>query len=364
MSAEPASWRQVAPFMLSFATLPLIALGALFGGWWLALPAIYGWWLFPLLDLMLGRDDTNPDPETPETRIYRYALVPMLWVPLQLFTLCATLAYATRAAHLNALELLFLFVGVGIATGSVGINFAHELMHRSSRFERWLGDILLASVLYSHFRSEHLVVHHTHVGTPRDAVTAPLGEGFWHFFVRVLPACFRSALSAEAERLTTRGLSAWSARNPFWRYAFLQAAAILLALLLGGLLGLFLFLVQALTAVFQLELVNYIEHYGLTRRRGEDGRYEPVRPHHAWNATERASNWYLLNLQRHSDHHVKPARPYPLLQTYAADDAPLLPAGYPVMTLVALVPPLWRRVMNHRVRDWRRLHYPEAAPAG
>jgi alkane 1-monooxygenase len=132
-----------------------------------------------------------------------------------------------------------------------------------------------------------------------------------------------------------------------------------LALALGGWEGLGLFLMQAGVAVWQLELVNYVEHYGLTRRHLGQGRYEPVRPRHSWNASQRASNWLLINRQRHSDHHCKPDRRYPLLQTYAEDEAPLLPWGYPVMTTLAMVPPLWRRVMNPRVRAWRRQHYPE-----
>lgn len=361
MRPKLGTWLHLAPYTLSFVTLPLIALGAVFGGWWLALTPVYGWWLLPVLDAILGRDDTGEDPSVADARLDPYRMITLVWVPLQLALLYGTIVYATHTAHLGPGELLALFIGVGVVTGSVGINFAHELMHQPSRLERWLADVLLATTLYSHFRSEHLLVHHTWVGTPRDAVTARYNEGFWAFFARVVPASFRSALGAEAARLEKRELSPWSSRNPFWRYAALQAAALGLAVFFGGGLGVLLFLIQALVAVFQLELVNYIEHYGLTRLQREDGRYEPVAPRHSWNANERASSWYLLNLQRHSDHHVKPARPYPLLQTYGPEEAPLLPAGYPVMTLIAVVPPLWRRVMNRRVRAWRQRFYPSEA---
>jgi alkane 1-monooxygenase len=161
--------------------------------------------------------------------------------------------------------------------------------------------------------------------------------------------------------LARRRLPAWHRTNPFWRYAALQGAMLLFALALGGWLGLVLFLVQAFTAIWQLELVNYVEHYGLTRRHLGEGKYEPVRPHHSWNSARKASNWLLINLQRHSDHHYKPDRPFPLLQTYGEDEAPQLPAGYPVMTAAAMVPPVWRRMMNPRVREWRRRHYPDIA---
>ena len=132
-----------------------------------------------------------------------------------------------------------------------------------------------------------------------------------------------------------------------------------LAGLVGGRLGLALFVFQALVAIWQLELVDYIEHYGLTRRHLGEGKYEHIKPHHSWNAGHKATNWFLINLQRHSDHHWKPDRRFPLLQTYGTDEAPQLPFGYPVMTTLALVPPLWRRVMNPRVRAWRRQFYPD-----
>ena len=210
-----------------------------------------------------------------------------------------------------------LFAALGILSGTIGINYAHELMHQRNRAERWLGDILLAMVLYSHFRSEHLLVHHRYVGTPRDPVTARYGEGFWRFLPRVLRQN-RSRRSGPRPRLLARaGRPWWDRRNPFWRYAALQAGFAALALAIGGWWGLFLFATQAFWAVVQLELVNYVEHYGLTRRHLGGGRYEPVLPHHSWNADHRASNWLLINLQRHSDHHVKPDRRFPLLQTYA-----------------------------------------------
>ena len=158
--------------------------------------------------------------------------------------------------------------------------------------------------------------------------------------------------------LNRRKLPQYHRSNPFLRYWTLQAFMLLLAALLGGWSGLILFLVQAGTAIWQLELVNYVEHYGLTREHLSDGKYEHVRPHHSWNAAHKASNWLLINLQRHSDHHYKPDRRFPVLQNYTAEEAPQLPYGYPVMTMAAMIPPLWRRIMNPKVREWRKTHYP------
>ena len=232
-------------------------------------------------------------------------------------------------------------------------------MHQRNRLERNLADFLLAMVLYSHFRSEHLLVHHRYVGTPRDPVTARYNEGFHRFYPRVLQQCWLSAFRAEKEKLAKKDLPWTNGKNPFFRYWGLQAAMLVLAVILGGLSGLVLFLVQAGVAIWQLELVNYVEHYGLTRKHLGEGKYEHVRPHHSWNAAHKASNWLLINLQRHSDHHYRPDRRFPLLQNYTTADAPQLPYGYPVMTVMAMIPPLWRRVMNPRVRRWRQMYYPE-----
>jgi alkane 1-monooxygenase len=252
-----------------------------------------------------------------------------------------------------------LFFGVGVITGTVGINYSHELMHQKNKMERRMADILLAMVLYSHFRSEHLLVHHRYVATPRDPVSARMGESFYRFYPRVLRQSFWSAWGAEKAMLERRDRPVTDFKNPFWMYYALQIGFLILALILGGWTGVALFLIQAGVAIWQLELVNYIEHYGLTRKHLGDGKYEHVKPHHSWNAAHKASNWLLINLQRHSDHHYKPDRRFPVLQTYSAAEAPQLPYGYPIMTMAAMLPPLWRRVMNPRVRKWRDMYYPE-----
>ena len=351
--------RNALPFWLSLGMVPLAIVGALVGGWTVLLLPLSGWVMFSILDAITGLNEDNSDLDTPEEGLFWYRLLTLIWFPVQFVLLCWMIWYVPQADHLGLGERIGLFFGMGVIGGTVGINYSHELMHQKSALERWLGDLLLATVLYSHFRSEHLRVHHLYVGTPRDPVTARYNEGFHRFYPRVLVECLQSAWGAEKAMLARRGLPALHASNPFWRYWALQGAMILLALALGGWQGLLLFLLQAGVAVWQLELVNYVEHYGLTRRHLGDGKYEHVLPRHSWNAAHRASNWLLINLQRHSDHHYKPDRRFPLLQNYSAEDAPQLPYGYPVMTFCAMIPPLWRRVMNPRVREWRRKFYPD-----
>lgn len=356
--SQVAQLSQVLPFWLSLGAVPVAALGLFYGGLWVLLLPGYCWWLFSVLDAVLGLNTANARPDTSEDDLKLYRLLTMIWFPLQLILLLAFLWYVPRS-QMGALEKLGVAFGMGVMSGTIGINYSHELMHQKPKVERWLADLLLASVLYSHFRSEHLKVHHLYVGTPRDAVTARYNEGFHRYFPRVLRHTRQSAFAAEKAWLSRKNLR-WTHRsNPFWRYWALQGAFLGGAVLLGGWEGLLLFLAQAGFAVWQLELVNYVEHYGLTRRHLGEGRYEHALPRHSWNAAHKATNWLLINLQRHSDHHYKPDRRFPLLQNYTEDEAPQLPYGYPVMTFAAMIPPLWKRVMNPRVRAWRKQFYPD-----
>lgn len=360
-SSELRKLSHALPFWLSLGLLPLVWIGALYGGWTLLIVPLATWNLFAALDAVFGLNTKNADLSAQESDLYWYKLVTIIWCPLQLLMLVSLLWYVPQAEHLNSLERIGVFFGVGVITGTVGINYSHELMHQKDKLERWMADLLLAMVLYSHFRSEHMLVHHRYVATPRDPVTARYNEGFHRYYPRVLRECLISAFTAEKGMLARKKLPWTDLSNPFWRYWTLQAAFMAMALLLGGWSGLGLFLVQAGVAIWQLELINYIEHYGLTRKHLGDGKYEHVHPHHSWNAAHKASNWLLINLQRHSDHHYKPDRRFAVLQNYGSDEAPQLPFGYPLMTVLAMMPPLWRRVMNPRVRKWRDMYYPEIA---
>ncbi|WP_197916747.1 alkane 1-monooxygenase [Thiosulfatihalobacter marinus] len=358
-SSQVAKLSSALPFWLSLLLIPLIWIVAGLGSWWVLLVPAATWYLFSALDAVVGLNLENADLETTEEDLYWYRLITMIWPFIQFVTVFGLIWYATQSEDLSVAARIGLFFGVGVISGTVGIVYSHELMHQKNRTERWLGDILMAMVLYSHFRSEHLLVHHRYVGTPRDPVTARYNEGFHRFFPRVLLGSLKSSFRAEKEMLARKDLPWTDRSNPFWRYWGLQGGMLLLALLIGGWAGFFLFLWQAFIAIWQLEIVNYVEHYGLTRKHLGKGKYEHVKPHHSWNAAHMASNWLLINLQRHSDHHYKPGRRFPLLQNYTEADAPQLPYGYPLMTMFAMVPPLWKRAMNPKVRKWRAMYYPE-----
>lgn len=347
------------PFWLSLSLLPVVGIGAWQGGWYLALIPIYGFLVMTTLDAISGLDMRNPDLGHASHDLFWYKLITWIWAPIQFIAVFGALWLVCRTSHLSSREGLFLMMGMGVISGVVGIVYAHELMHQKNNIERRLGEFLMIFVLYGHFVTEHLAVHHRYVGTKRDAATARYNESFFLFFPRVLVGSFLSAWRVEAARLNSVQKPVLDISNPFWRYIGGIVVFLALAYLVGGWRGVGLYAIHAAVAVIQLEQINYIEHYGLQRIKLPSGKYEPVAPRHSWNAAHKITNFLLINLQRHSDHHVKPDRRFPLLQNYSETDAPQLPFGYPMMVLLLYNPWLWRRVMNPRVRRWRSMYYPE-----
>jgi alkane 1-monooxygenase len=316
-------------------------------GFWLWQMALFVYLVIPLLDVLLGVGAGNP----PEDRVAAlegnrwYRALVVLYVPLQFgVTVLGTWIAATHV--LTPLDWAGLLISVGGING-VAINTAHELGHKPVRWERWLARVALAPVAYGHFYVEHNRGHHARVATPADPASARLGESYWAFLPRTVLGSLRSAWQLEAMRLRHAGRSVLSAHNQNLE-AWAMTAALYAALALAFGPKVLAFLVaQAAYGISLLEVVNYIEHYGLLRASGADGRPERCTPQHSWNSSHLVSNLFLFNLQRHSDHHAHPARRYQALRHF--DDSPQLPAGYAAMLLLAYVPPLWRRVMDPRV---------------
>jgi len=318
--------------------------------------------VIPVLDVLLGVDDRNPSPaEAAALQRSRFLrALPFVWIPVQLALMGWTFWQAGHA-QLSALEIIGLTASLGVTTGGIGITVAHELGHKPGRAERAGATVLLAVVGYLHFLIEHNRGHHLRVATPDDPATARLGESYWVFWRRTVPAQWRSAWRLEVARLTRGGRSPASPHNRMLWYALAPPVLTVAVGLALGPVAAAVFVAQAVIAFSLLEAVNYVEHYGLLRRELAPGSYEPVTPLHSWNASHRLTNWLLFHLQRHSDHHAYPARRYPVLRHF--DESPQLPYGYATMVLIALVPPLWRRVMHRRLQAWRSVQPAAAAPA-
>ena len=342
------------PHLIGFILPPLIILAARLGGAWTFLPLTVVYVLLPVADRALNPD--NPAADDLAANPW-FRAITWSWVPIQI-GLVVWVLRAMASGQFTTVELAGLTLSLGVTTGGIGITFAHELIHRAGRFERALGEMLLASVLYLQFAIEHVYGHHRHVGTPRDPATARYGESIYRFVVRSLAGGAVSAWRIEVDRLRKRRLPAW--RNCMIGYAAIEVGTLMVVAWAWGWTSLAMFVAQAGIAVGLLEIINYIEHYGLFRREVAPGRYERIEPWHSWNSSHRVSNWVLINLARHADHHLTASKRYQVLHTL--DAAPQLPAGYSAMMLLALVPPLWRRVMDPRVESWRTAHLGPAKP--
>ena len=315
--------------------------------------ALYRPWLFvyliiPALDLLFGTDKTNP-PENAvsplEADNYYKALV-VAFVPIQFFvTIWGAWIVGTQA--LAWYEYLGVILGVGLLNG-IAIVVAHELGHKNAGWERLLAKVALAPVAYGHFAVEHNRGHHLRVATPEDPASSRMGESFWAFLPRTVIGSLVSAWELEKERLAKKGLPVLH-----WRNENLQAWAMTVVLFgaltawLGWIVLPFLIL-QAAYGAHLLEVVNYIEHYGLLRQKNpKTGRYVRCSPEHSWNSNHVVTNLFLYQLQRHSDHHANAMRRFQALRHF--EESPQLPSGYASMLLLAYVTPLWRAVMDKRV---------------
>jgi alkane 1-monooxygenase len=313
--------------------------------WWMG--PIWILALVPALDAVLGTDRSNP-PEWAVPQLDAdpwYRRLTYLYLPLQYAGLVWAAWYVT-AHDLSVASELGLALTVGTVAG-VGINTAHELGHKRDKLERRLSKVALAQTGYGHFYVEHNRGHHTRVSTPEDPASARFGESFWRFLPRTVGGSLRSAWGLAAGAQRRKGQRVWSLRNDVLN-AWVLSIALFAGLVAWRGPGVIPFLVvQAVFGFCLLEVVNYIEHYGLLRQRVANGRYERCRPTHSWNSNHRASNLVLYHLERHSDHHANPTRRYQSLRHF--DDAPQLPSGYALMICLAAVPPLWRRIMDPRV---------------
>jgi alkane 1-monooxygenase len=338
--------------------------------------------VIPVLDLAFGIDPSNPPDDVIEQlendKYYRRVII--AYLPLQFFILFAVmymLAYGNPIAGLTDLfgitnwvadtfgadlvrpmaeggqsdltwwEKLFLAVSVAGVMG-IGINTAHELGHKKESVERWLSKIALAPTFYGHFYIEHNRGHHVRVATPEDPASSRLGESFWAFWPRTVTGSLKSAWEVEAKRYKRKGT------HPFHIGNDVLNAWLMSAVLYGAIVAIFGWqvipycLVIIVFGFSLLEIINYLEHYGMKRQKvGEKQRYERVLPMHSWNSNNIVTNVFLYHLQRHSDHHANPTRRYQTLRDFK--ESPALPTGYAGMLTLALIPPLWRKVMDHRV---------------
>ncbi len=329
--------------------LPLSAAVALAlkGPWAWATPVV-SFVLLPLLELCMPQSTQNVPPEEEEERAQRFFFDALLYLNFPiLFGLTGWYLWVVQRELLSTSEVLGLTLGAGIITGAIGINVAHELGHRRRRYEQLMAKWMLMVALYQHFFIEHNQGHHKYVATDKDPATARRGEWLFAFWLRSIVGSWKSAWNIEKKRLQRAHLPLWSRHNEMLLYIAWQSGWLSAVTAFLGVKALLSAVVIAVIGVLLLETINYIEHYGLRRRILPNGRPEPVSPVHSWNSNHELGRIFLYELTRHSDHHYKASRKYQILRHI--DESPQLPFGYPTSVLLALIPPLWFRIMDPRL---------------
>lgn len=317
---------------------------------WLASGLVFAYVGVTLLDMLVGEDVHNP----PEAIIEQlasdqyYRALLYLYIPLLYFNFFLVAhTIATVGIPWWAVAVLAYHCG---AVNGAALTVGHELGHKQSRLDRFAAQVVNALPAYAHFCLEHNRGHHTEVATPGDPASAKMGENVYAFSLHEQFGGIRRGARFERERLARKGLGFWHWRNEILQGYALTALIWIAVMAIWGWAMIFFLLVQTYVAWWQLTLANYVEHYGLLRRRQNDGRYEPCQPRHSWNTNHIVSNVLLFHLQRHSDHHANPLRPYQTLRDF--DELPRLPSGYPGCFMLAMAPPLWFRVMDPKVMAW------------
>jgi alkane 1-monooxygenase len=330
-----------------------LSLGSAHPDAWAFLSPVVVFGLIPLLDALIGCAPANPreDDQVPETgHPAYYRLLSLVTVPALLGLLIWSGWVLVNHATWSWMGRVGWTLSVGVAMGGIGITVAHELIHKDPALERNAGGLLLAAVCFGGFKVEHVRGHHVNVSTPEDASSARFGQSLYRFLPHAYKHNFLNAWKLEAERLQRKGLEPFSRHNELVGWYGLSAAFLLGFTVAFGWRGAVFFLAQSFLAFTMVEITNYVEHYGLHRRKLENGRYERTTPAHSWNSNHLLTNLLLFNLQLHSDHHSFANRRYQLLRHH--EDSPQLPSGYPGMAVLALIPPLWFAVMNPKVRAY------------
>ncbi|MBK9637668.1 MAG: alkane 1-monooxygenase [Bacteroidetes bacterium] len=341
---KKSNWRWT-KYVVALVIPLLTIMGFIIGRWALYLPLAIAFVLIPLLELLLPSDSSNLDDIQLELegKNSNYDRLLYLMVPLQYITLYLFLMKIGEPNH-SGLEKITMISVMGLNCGIIGINMAHELGHRSKKFEIVLAKLLLLSSLYMHFYIEHNRGHHKRVGTHDDPASARYDESLYAFLVRSIVHSYFSAWQLEANRLKKQNQNPFSMNNQMIQFGIIQFLFLFAIYYFFGWMVFGSFIIASILGISLLESVNYIEHYGIGRRQKEDGTFEKVMHCHSWNSNHVLGRLALFELSRHSDHHYKASKKYQLLNHH--DESPQMPTGYPGMIMLALVPPLWFKVMH------------------
>jgi len=334
---------------LAAFSIPLVAvIGIYFKGPLAYLTPFYAFVMIPVMELIFPMDTTNLTSEDVQSKLEQKIFDWLLYLNLPVvYGLVFFGLYQVTSTPIETYELVGMMLSVGIVLGVNGINVAHELGHRQTTNERFLGKALLLPSQYMHFYIEHNFGHHLHAATPEDPATARYNQSVYAFWMTSIFRQYVKSWIIQKKLLKNNEKRFFSVKNDMVWYVLLQIGYLLIVFLFFGSVGLLFAICSAIIGILLLESVNYIEHYGLLRLKTKSGRYERVKEMHSWNSNHVIGRIVLYELTRHSDHHYKSSKKYQVLDCH--DESPQMPFGYPTSVVLALIPPLWFRIMNKRV---------------
>ncbi|MBV7269136.1 alkane 1-monooxygenase [Winogradskyella luteola] len=334
---------------LAAFSIPVIAfLGLSFRGYWVWATPVFAFVCIPILELIFPVDTDNIQPEEADSKLKRKLFDWLLYLNLPIvfgLVLCALVLVSNRA--FETYEFVGLIFSIGIVLGVNGINVAHELGHRQTTKERFIGKALLLPSFYMHFYIEHNFGHHLHAATPEDPATARYNQSVYSFWFTSTIRQYFNAWNIQMKLLKNNTLSFFSIKNDMLWYTVFQISYLVLIVSALGTTALWFAFFSGIVGFILLETVNYIEHYGLLRLKTKSGRYERVKEMHSWNSNHVIGRIVLYELTRHSDHHYKSSKKYQILDCH--DESPQMPYGYPTSMVLSMIPPLWFKIMNKRV---------------
>lgn len=306
--------------------------------------------IIPTIDSLVGIDENNPNDDQIKKLVNDpyYDRLVKSFVPLQ-YAANLFAGYIVSRKQTSIVDQLLIGCTMGLING-IGINTAHELCHRPKQMDHYWSHLTLAPLgIYNHFRVEHPYGHHKRAATPEDPASSKMGETFYEFLPRTILGGIRSAIKIEKQRLKRKGQSFLSPKNELLHGWLMGMGFQGLMMKLYGKKVIPFLITQSAYGVTLFEMVNYLEHYGLLRAKNDDGTYARTMPEHSWNNNNITTNLFLYQLQRHSDHHAYPTRPFQALRNF--EEAPVLPSGYATMLIPVLIPKLWFKIMDKKVYD-------------
>jgi alkane 1-monooxygenase len=330
----------------------LVIAGYFLGNWWNFLVPFCCFVLYPLTNLFVPSAEVehshNPGTST------SYSIVALSFVPV-LIILTGWSVYVAGNTANTMLSFAGLVLSVGIVNGVLGFTLAHEFIHRFSRSEQLAGYLLLLQNNYMHYGIEHVRGHHVYACTPKDPHTAFIGESLYAYLLRAVKGTYHNAWHIEAKRISRAHQPLTIAHNRLLLFGVLQISLMLLIFFTWGKVSLIFFLLQNAVSILLLHITNYLQHYGLMRKKDDHGNFERIGEQHAWNAGHHGKTLNLFQLENHADHHMHPGRSYEKLRQHT--DSPKHPLGYSFMVLLSFIPPLWFRMMNNRIPDLQNICY-------